>query len=56
MTLNTEPWNAAGGFGLQDIIEPAETRNFLIKMLKLYTHRLSRGIGQHLMHNWPTSY
>jgi len=56
MALNTEPWNAAGGFSLQDIIEPAETRNFLIKMLKLYTNRLSRGIGQHLMHNWPTSY
>jgi acetyl-CoA carboxylase carboxyltransferase component len=56
MTLNTEPWNAAGGFGLQDIIDPAETRDYLIKMLKLYSNRLSKGIGQHLMHNWPTSF
>jgi acetyl-CoA carboxylase carboxyltransferase component len=56
MALNTEPWNAAGGFGVQDIIDPAETRDFLIKMLALYQNRLRKGIGKHLMHNWPTSY
>ena len=56
MALNTEPWNAAGGFGVQDIIDPAETRDFLIKMLALYQNRLTKGIGKHLMHNWPTSY
>lgn len=56
MTLNTEPWGAAGGFGVQDIIDPVETRDFLIKMLALYQNRLTKGIGNHLMHNWPTSY
>lgn len=56
MALSTEPWNAAGGFGIQDIIDPSETRDFLIKMLAHYKNRLTNGIGRHLMHNWPTSY
>ena len=56
MTENTEPWNAAGGFGVNEIIDPADTRDFFIRMLPLYRNRLNSGIGKHLMHNWPTSY
>ncbi|MBW1712996.1 MAG: methylmalonyl-CoA carboxyltransferase, partial [Deltaproteobacteria bacterium] len=51
-----EPWDAAGVFGLHDIIEPAETRPYLIRMLDLHTDRRRLGIGGHLLHNWPTSY
>jgi acetyl-CoA carboxylase carboxyltransferase component len=51
-----EPWDAAGVFALTDIIEPAETRNYLIRMLELHSNRRRNGIGQHLLHNWPTSY
>jgi acetyl-CoA carboxylase carboxyltransferase component len=53
---NTEPWDAAGAFGVNDIIDPAETRNFFIRMLKLHRNNLTGGISKHLMNNWPTSY
>ena len=51
-----EPWDAAGVFGLTDIIEPAETRNYLNRMLDLHSDRNRNEIGRHLLHNWPTTY
>jgi len=51
-----EPWDAAGVFGLTDIIEPAGTRKYLIRMLDLHSDRRRSGIGRHLLHNWPTSF
>ncbi len=56
MAKNTEPWEAAGIFGVNEIIDPAETRNFLIRMLEIQRNRRRGGIGQHLLHSWPTSY
>jgi len=56
MAKNTEPWDAAGNFGVNEIIDPAETRNFLMRMLELHRNRKSGGIGQHLLQGWPTSY
>ena len=56
MARNTEPWDAAGIFGVNEIIDPSETRHFLIRMLELHQNRRSNGIGKHSMHSWPTSY
>ena len=56
ISRQTEPWDAAGIFGLTDVIEPKDTRLFLAKMLKLYVEDSRCRIGQHLMHNWPTSF
>jgi len=56
MQKNSEPWAAAGVFGLHDIIDPRETRNYLIKMLELHCSRPDGHVGRHLLHNWPTSY
>lgn len=56
MSKSTEPWDAAGVFGLNDIVEPAETRSFLIRMLEIHRNALGRGLGRHLLHAWPTSY
>jgi len=56
MNKNSEPWIGAGNFGLHDIIDPRETRNFLIKMLEIHCNRPQGHVGKHLMHNWPTSY
>jgi methylmalonyl-CoA decarboxylase subunit alpha len=53
---DTEPYDAAGIFGLTDIIRPAETRDYLIRMLELHYNHLTGGIGRHLLHNWPTTY
>jgi acetyl-CoA carboxylase carboxyltransferase component len=56
MSKNSEPWVGAGIFGLHDIIDPRETRDFLIKMLAIHCNRPQGHVGKHLMHNWPTSY
>ncbi len=56
MERNVEPWDAAGIFGLHDIIDPAQTREYLVRMLELHTDRLKGGIGQHLLCNWPTTF
>jgi acetyl-CoA carboxylase carboxyltransferase component len=56
MAKNTEPWDAAGIFGVNEIIDPAQTRNFLIQMLALHRNRKHGGVGQHLLRSWPTSY
>ncbi len=56
MDLDTEPWGAAGIFNVNDIIEPAKTREWLINMLEYHYDYQTGGIGEHLMHCWPTSY
>lgn len=56
MNKNIEPWPAAGIFGVNDIIDPAKTRTYLIDMLDWHTNRMSKGVGRHLLYNWPTSY
>jgi acetyl-CoA carboxylase carboxyltransferase component len=56
MSKNTEPWEAAGIFGLNEIIDPSETRDFLIRMLEIHHNLKSGGIGRRLLHSWPTSY
>ena len=53
---NTEPWDAAGIFGVNEIIDPAHTRRFLMQMMALHHNRKTGGVGKHLMHNWPTSF
>jgi acetyl-CoA carboxylase carboxyltransferase component len=56
MAKDTEPWGAAGLFGLNEIIDPADTRQFLIRMLELLRNRKRGGMGRRLLSNWPTSY
>jgi len=56
MERDTEPWEAAGIFGLNEIIDPAETRDFLIRMVDLLADRRRGGVGLHRLANWPTSY
>ncbi len=53
---DTEVWNMASIFSLQDVIKPQETRAYLIRMLDVYRLRATNGVGQHLMRTWPTSY
>jgi acetyl-CoA carboxylase carboxyltransferase component len=49
-------WGLAEVYAAQAVIAPEETRDYLIRMLEVYRLRLSKGVGQHLMRNWPTSY
>lgn len=56
MNRDSEPWDMAAMFAVQSIIQPHETRDYLIRMLEVHRQRLSNDVGQHLMSAWPTSY
>jgi methylmalonyl-CoA decarboxylase subunit alpha len=51
-----EIWDMATIFSAHDVIKPQETRAYLIRVLDIHRRRRSKGIGQHLMRTWPTSY
>jgi acetyl-CoA carboxylase carboxyltransferase component len=52
----SDVWGLAEVFAAQAVIRPEETRDHLIRMLGVYQLRMTKGVGQHLMRNWPTSY
>ena len=49
-------WGLASVYAAQAVINPRDTRDYLIRMLDVYKLRISKGVGQHLMRTWPTSY
>lgn len=52
----SDVWGLASVYAAQAVIRPEQTRDYLIRMLDVYKLRITRGVGQHLMRNWPTSY
>jgi methylmalonyl-CoA decarboxylase subunit alpha len=53
---DTTPWELARLFEAQHVIDPRDTRDFLIRMLQVHRQRLRNGVGQHRLANWPTSF
>ncbi|MBI2294804.1 MAG: methylmalonyl-CoA carboxyltransferase [Betaproteobacteria bacterium] len=53
---DTTPWELARLFEAQHVIDPRDTRDFLIRMLQVHRRRLKNGVGEHRLANWPTSY
>jgi hypothetical protein len=49
-------WGLASVYAAQAVIRPQETRDYLARMLDVYQLRKTRGVGQHLMRTWPTSF
>ena len=52
----SDVWGLAEVYAAQTVIRPEQTREYLIRMLDVYRLRMTRGVGQHLMRTWPTSY
>ena len=52
----SDVWGLASVYAAQAVIRPEDTRDYLIRMLDVYKLRMTRGVGQHLMRSWPTSY
>ena len=46
----------AGSYYLQDVIEPGETRNYIINVLNIIRDSKDKGIGKHHLSNWPTKF
>jgi len=49
-------WGLAAVYAAQTVIRPEQTRDYLIRMLDIYRLRITKGVGQHLLRAWPTSY
>ena len=56
MSKGTSPYDMAAIYTAQDVIDPRDTRDWLIRMLEVHRLRMSGGVGEHLMRTWPTSY
>jgi acetyl-CoA carboxylase carboxyltransferase component len=52
----SDVWGLASVYAAQAVIDPKDTRDYLIRMLDVYRLRITKGVGQHLMRTWPTSY
>ena len=46
----------AGLYEVQAVIDPRETRDFIIDALDAHFDRATGGVGEHLLSSWPTSY
>lgn len=56
MKKNTSAYDSAAVYNVQNVIDPRETRDYLIQTLDIHQLRLTNGVGQHLLRVWPTSY
>ncbi|MBI3044089.1 MAG: methylmalonyl-CoA carboxyltransferase [Betaproteobacteria bacterium] len=56
MSKGATAYDMAEVYTAQDVIDPRDTRDWLIRMLEVHRLRLSGGVGQRLMRGWPTSY
>lgn len=56
MIGDNSPYPAAGAYYIQDIIDPRETRNYLIKVLRIVRDSENRGLSEHRLANWPAKF
>ncbi|MFV0535571.1 MAG: acyl-CoA carboxylase subunit beta [Cumulibacter sp.] len=56
MAKESTGYDVARAFGVQDVIDPADTRGYLINALRDNALDRSGGVGEHLLHTWPTSF
>jgi len=50
------PYPAAGAYYLQDVIDPRDTRKYLIEVLGVIRDSRDKGMGRHRLANWPTQF
>jgi acetyl-CoA carboxylase carboxyltransferase component len=51
-----EPFQAAGLHHLHDVIDPPETRDYIIRCLEIARGTVNGGVGEHHLANWPTKF
>jgi acetyl-CoA carboxylase carboxyltransferase component len=56
MARDSSAYGLASVYGVKEVLDPRETRAYLIDMLDTHVNRLKGGIGEHLLEAWPTSY
>jgi len=53
---DTSAWGLAELYEAQHVLDPRDTREWLIRTLEVHRRGMKNGVGQHLLRNWPTSY
>ncbi|MDE0812331.1 MAG: methylmalonyl-CoA carboxyltransferase, partial [Alphaproteobacteria bacterium] len=53
---DSSAYSIAGLYEVQMVIDPRETRRFIIDALDVHFDRKSGGVSEHLLSNWPTSF
>jgi len=56
MINETAPFGAAGMYDIHDVIDPASTRDYIIKALKIAAGNLKEPVSDHRLANWPTKF
>lgn len=56
MSKDTTAYDVARVYGVQDVIDPADTRSYLLGALADNALTRTGGVGEHLMSCWPTSF
>jgi len=56
LARDTSAWDLAALYEAQSVIDPRDTRSFLLDALRIYGLRAAGSVGQHRLCNWPTSY
>ena len=56
MILDSAPYSAAGMHFIHDVIDPRDTRAFIIRALDVCRDQRTGGIGAHKLANWPTKF
>ena len=56
MMKDSSAYGLAEIYGVQAVINPVHTRRYLIQQLEIHRLRRSKGIGEHRMATWPTTY
>ena len=56
MRRSSSAYDIASIYAVQAVIRPQETRRYLKRMLEIHELRPTRGVGQHRMRNWPSTY
>jgi acetyl-CoA carboxylase carboxyltransferase component len=53
---SSPPWGAAGVYGVHDIIDPRDTRKFIVQALDTLRGNKEKVISEHRLQDWPTGF
>ena len=56
MSRDGGAYDLAAVYGVKEVLDPRETRAYLIDMLDVHRARLTNGVGEHRLEAWPTSF
>ena len=56
MVEDASPYGAAGVHSIHDVIDPRETRDFIIQAMDISMNSRTRGLSEHKLSTWPTKF